>query len=157
MELLLKVELHGSAFHLWLHKTQSCRRISEKREWLYLVFAVHVPQPLHPSKPSQQNDCLHLRPCADWTCTECSYMCNMRWIWLLGMSCHWNARLKWSSVQTRIPHRAVVKLPTFLTLGISRFKGIIKKKAILSEYEANALASRKRHRGTEFSDLIEAM
>ena len=99
------------AFHLWLNKTQSCHHISEKREWLYSVFAVTCPTTS--PKPSQQNDCLHLWPRADWTCAECSYMGKVRWIWLLGMSCHWNTRLKWSSVQTRIPHRAVVKLPTF--------------------------------------------
>ena len=42
--------------------------------------------------------------------------------------------------------------------GRTQIQGILKKKEdILREYEANAPASRKRHRGTEFSDVNEAM
>ena len=60
------------------------------------------------------------------------------------------------SMQTTIPHRAVVKLPVF-SCGHKQIQGIIKKKdVILSEYEAIAPASRKRHCGIEFININEA-
>ena len=51
-----------------------------------------------------------------------------------------------------ISHRAVVK---FFNCEPTQIQAIIMKKAI--KYEANAPASRKRHRRTEFSDINEAM
>ena len=50
------------------------------------------------------------------------------------------------------------KIAEVFNCGRMQIQGIRKKRnTILSEYEANALASRKRHRRTEFSDVNEAM
>lgn len=58
----------------------------------------------------------------------------------------------------RNPSHGSRKLAELFNCGRTQIQGIIKKKeAILSENEANAPASRKRHRGTEFSDVNDAM
>ena len=50
------------------------------------------------------------------------------------------------------------KIAEVFGCGRTQIQGILKKKEdILREYEANAPVSRKRHRGTEFSDVNEAM
>ena len=61
-------------------------------------------------------------------------------------------------MQTRIPSQSSRKIAKVFNCGHMQIQGIIRKKeAILSEYEANAPASRNRHCGTEFSNISEAM
>ena len=56
------------------------------------------------------------------------------------------------------PSQSSRKVAKLFNCGRMQIQGIIKKKeAILSEYEANVPASRNRHRGTEFSNINEAM
>ena len=58
----------------------------------------------------------------------------------------------------RNPSQSSRKIAEVFNCGRTQIQGIFKKRdTILSEYEANAPASRKRHRGTEFSDVNEAM
>ena len=56
MELLIQVELHHSLFNLWLHKTQVAI-ISQKKgsDFTLCSWYMYHMQPLHPSKPAQQN------------------------------------------------------------------------------------------------------
>ena len=50
------------------------------------------------------------------------------------------------------------KIAEFLKCGRTQIQNVIKnKETILSEYEANAPASRKHHRGGEFEDINEVM
>ena len=56
------------------------------------------------------------------------------------------------------PSQSSRKIAEVFNCGRTQIHGIFKKRdAILSEYEANAPTSQKRHRGTEFSDVNEAM
>ena len=58
----------------------------------------------------------------------------------------------------RNPSQSSRKIAKVFNCGRTQIQGIFKKRdTILSEYEANAPASRKCHRGTEFSDVNEAM
>ena len=58
----------------------------------------------------------------------------------------------------RNPSQSSRKIAEVFNCGRTQIQGIFKKRdTILSEYEANVPASRKRHRGTEFSDVNEAM
>ena len=56
------------------------------------------------------------------------------------------------------PSQSSRKIAEVFNCGHTKIQGmIINKKAILNEYEPSAPASRKRHHGTEFSDINEAM
>ena len=62
------------------------------------------------------------------------------------------------STERRIQHLEAIRSLIFLKCGRTQIQNIIKnKETILSEYEANAPASRKCHHGGEFEDINEVM